>query len=110
MDLLESYERVQRAQARRDVDVLFAAVDALYSRIAFFFADPKKRRKSMILTAADFFPDLYGKGNEEEERKKAELEAFKSRRMARAEAWNKRFAERNKDTNGQLTGDTESNN
>lgn len=97
VDILEAYNRREKERERRNVDRVFVLSDAIASRIGYLFADKKHRRDDMILKPQDAYPTLYKRSEEEEKAaEKAELEAFKQRRAAAAERWNRRFAERNR--------------
>lgn len=76
----------------------FGIADAIASRIAFVFTDPKKRSESDILQPWERFPELFEKERDQIEkaiqhrRNKQELEEYKTSMSAFAERWNQRRA------------------
>lgn len=94
VDIIESETRRRREEIGR----LFVLADAISSRVAYFFSDPKKRRESDIVQPWDSYPSLFETAKEahedrKEQRQDAELEAYKARMATAIEAWNKRFEE-----------------
>lgn len=91
-DMMEAHDKKRERRFKDLVLLGHATADAIATRVAYFFTEPKKRRESDIVQPWDSFPALF-----EEERNKpsgskhdAELEKYKADMKAFAERWNRR--------------------
>lgn len=77
------------------IDRLFVLSDAISTRVAYFFSDPKTRDENMVLQKWDAYPGLFKAEQEkaDEARADEELERFKNGRRQFASRWNSRFRE-----------------
>lgn len=96
IDSIETSERKELNDFKIRATEEFVLANAISSRIAYLFNDPKKRRKTDILEVWDVWPDLFN--DEREATKKAEerkaLAIHKQQMEAYAARWN---AKRKKD-------------
>lgn len=91
--MIDSYKRQKQRLVREEVDRVFVLADAISSRIAYFFSDPKKRKEDSIVQPWNVYPSLY-KSTEEEakaKREQRELEHYKNKRREAAKRWNQKF-------------------
>ena len=91
-DMVAASERRTLEQMRADVITAFGGADAIATRIAYFFSDPKTRNDEMIIHPWDRFPKLFDDVKEMAEEKKVQrqIEKQKADMIAFAERWNRR--------------------
>ena len=95
LDLMESRERMIKAEEKRASGRVFVLANAISTRIGYLFTDPKERTEDMILQAWDAYPELYEKEKQKAEEKKAESRQEEQRlkimdRAARVNAYRHR--------------------
>ena len=99
LTIKEINDAIKADQRKRKVEIdhLFVLADAIGTRIAYFFSDPKERSDDIILYKWDVYPHLFENERDKasEAQEERELEEFKSRRLAFANRWNQRFREEN---------------
>lgn len=91
-DMMEAYNAERKRQFKDDVLIGFASADAIATRVAYFFTEPKKRRESDIVQPWDSFPSLFEDQQKKtsEKKRNAEMEKYKAGMIAFAERWNRR--------------------
>ena len=98
-DMMEAYQNSRKQQFKDHVLIGFAEADAIATRVAYFFTEPKKRREGDIIQPWDSFPSLFEdhKQTTAERKQNAEMQKYKADMKAFAERWNRRFKHVSKD-------------
>ena len=91
-DLMAAKERADHEEMKKEIIIGFGTADAIATRVAYFFSDPKTRKESDIVQPWDRFPSLFAGQKEQAEkaRTKAETEQYKAQFTAFADRWNRR--------------------
>lgn len=92
-DMMEAYNKQRKQRFKDEVLIGFATADAIATRVAYFFTEPKKRRESDLIHPWNSFPSLFTDPQKKasENKRDAELEKYKANMKAYAERWNRRF-------------------
>ena len=87
---MAAYDRKHKEDVKQQIANSFTLADAISTRIAYLFEDPKTRREENILQPWDVFPELFEERKEEAEEKKRlrELERYKAKMALYAARWN----------------------
>ena len=85
-------ERKEMERIKRDIVIGFGNADAVATRVAYFFSDPKTRKESDIVQPWERFPTLFVDQKEKAQKRKRddELQKYKASMMAFADRWNRR--------------------
>lgn len=94
-DTINALENKRVNDFKEKIQLVFANAEAVSTRVAFLFTDPKKRNKKNIVMPWDLYPDLFEneKAADNQMSEEMALQKHKADMAAFAARWNKKQKE-----------------